>query len=91
MKSSVLIAITTLLVSTNAMPVLAASADQTKSDAVIETSNAKTQGVRFFHARKKLALKQDVGANNQTNNDGLTPEQRDLDYGSDSFIITGGS
>jgi hypothetical protein len=83
MKTLLVVATTLLLGSTNLMPVSAEPCEQGKQSAVIET-NAKSQGLRLFHSRRHVAMKEaaQVSSTSEPQEPGAS-----LDYAPEEFII----
>jgi hypothetical protein len=84
MKTLLVVATTLLLGSVNLMPVSAEPCEQANQSAVNETGNAKNQGVRLFHSRRHLALKEaaQVSSTAEPQEPGAS-----LDYAPEQFII----
>jgi hypothetical protein len=86
MRLLVLNTMSAILLSTTVLPALAGDSAQTSNqtkNAVVETSNVKGAGLRFFHANKKLALKNTGSESSASVKKGEIP---DLNYDfTDSF------
>jgi hypothetical protein len=87
MKNLTLLATTLLLTNVNVLPALADGGDGKTEIALVETSDAKPAGIRLFHSKKKLALKQEAQAAAQAS-EAVPAYDGSLSYGTDSFIIT---
>jgi len=86
MKSLAIIATTILLTANTLLPAAAEPANNNKPSAAVQTSNDKAHAVRFFHAKKKLALRSGAADSTQTAEPGKSAGGN-LDYNTDSFII----
>jgi len=87
MKRLALVLIATMLISDGIRPVMADPSNDLPVNAVVENSNTQAHHLRFFHAYRKLALKD--AAKSQEQRAAIQPTPA-VDFGydnTDSFII----
>jgi hypothetical protein len=84
MKTLLVVATTLLLGSASLMPASAEPSHQLNQSAVSETANANHQGMRLFHSRRHVALKDaaQISSTSEPQEPGAS-----LDYAPEQFII----